>query len=289
VKRAWDEFWLARGKTTALDLFRILFAAALMAEVHTSQVKSLNAIDDGLFHLPYLAAIPTVSQPTYQLLHALQTPLLLLLALGLFARLSCATLCVIQGWLFFADRLNFRNHAYLFLLLLLLLALAPVGRSLSLPSLLRALGGRPHTFFGDRQPLTAQRLIQVQLCVAYFAAGLHKLHPAYLQGDVLRHLLHDRWPRVADGPPTALAAVACLTALVELWLPFALWRPRTRTLAVTLGIVFHLSVAVALDITVFSSVMIASYVLFFDAERPSAWLRDRARRLWGEPSPGGAP
>jgi len=288
MRRAWDEFWLARGKTTALDLFRILFAAALMAEVHTSQVKNLNAIDDGLFHLPYLQAIPTMAEPTYHLLHALQPPLLLLLALGLFPRLSCATLFAVQGWLFFADRLNFRNHAYLFLLLLLLLALAPVGRSLSLPALLRALGGRPHAFFGDRRPLTVQRLIQVQLCIAYFFAGLHKLHPAFLQGDVLRHLLHERWPRIADGPPTALAAIACAAAVFELWLPFALWHRRTRPVAVALGIVFHLSVALALDITVFSSVMIASYVLFLDPERPSAWLRDRAARLWGEPSPGGA-
>jgi len=283
--RAWQRFWLAEGSTFSLDLFRILFAAALLLEVHTSQVKSINAVDDGLFHLAYLDLLPTVGEPTYHLLHALQSPLILLLGLGLAPRLSCATLLTIQGWLFFADRLNFRNHPYLFLLLLLLLMLAPIGESLSLPALIRALGRRAHTLFGARRPLTWQRLIQVQICLTYGFAALHKLHPAFLRGDVLREVC----PAAVEWPSSLLSAMAWLTLTLELLLPLALWHRRTRLAAVLLGLPFHLAIAAILEIQVFSLVMIASYVLFFDAERPASRLRDLASRLWNAPSYRGAP
>ena len=89
LARAWNGFWFAEGPVVGLGLFRILFAGCLLAEIPTSRAKSVNAIDDGGFHLPYLDWIPAVPEAVYSLLHDLQIPLILLLALGLYARTSC--------------------------------------------------------------------------------------------------------------------------------------------------------------------------------------------------------
>ena len=274
LARAWNGFWFAEGPVFSLGLFRILFACCLLAEVPTSRVKSVNAIADGNFHLPYLDWIPAVPAAVYSLLHDLQVPLILLLALGLVARSSCAALLAIQGYLFLADQLNFRNHSYLFLLLLLLLLLSPAAETLSFRSLARARRsgvGLLRESLTVRRPLTLQRLVQVQVCLAYFLAGLHKLHPAYLRGDVLGDIL--------ESPPAVLAVLAPLTAALELWLPFGLWAKKTRPLSMLLGISFHLAVAWTLSIHVFSLVMIASYLLFLEPDSLPGLLRPRRRAL----------
>jgi hypothetical protein len=285
--RAWESFWLAEGETTALGLFRILFACCLLLEVHASQIKSVNAIDDGLFHLPYTGLISPMPESVYHALHALQPPLIALIALGLLTRLSCAALFAVQGWLFFADRLNFRNHPYLFLLVLGLLALSPAGEALSVPAAVRALREGSRRLFGGVRPLTWQRLIQLQVALAYLFAGLHKLHPAYLRGDVLRELARTEWPAAAPWPDGWLMAVAWATVAIELTLPFGLWFSKTRPACVLAGLLFHLAVAWTLGIHVFSVFMLASYLLFFNPRI----LAKRARRagvaLLGESSGAG--
>jgi len=272
--RAWNGFWFAEGPLVSLGLFRILFACCLLAEVATSRARSVNAIDDGSFHLPYLDWIPPVPAAVYQLLHDLQIPLILLFALGLFARTSGTALLAIQSYLFLVDRLNFRNHSYLFLLLLLLLLLSPAAETLSLRSWARARRsgvGWLRDSLALRRPLTFQRLIQLQVCLAYFFAGLHKLHPAYLRGDVLGDIL--------DFPPAGLAALAGLIAALELWLPCGLWMRKTRRLSILLGISFHLAIAWTLSIHVFSLAMIASYLLFLEPHTlPGLFLAGRLSR-----------
>jgi hypothetical protein len=264
LARRWHGFWFAEGPALALGLFRILFAGCLLVELGTTRVKGVNAIRGG-FHLPYLERLPLVPESTYGLLHDLQYPLILLLAAGLLARSSSAILLLIQSYLFFADQLNFRNHAYLFLLLLLLLLLSPSAETFSVRGLIRARrSGR--TWLADtlavRRPLTFQRLVQVQVCLAYFFAGLHKLHPAYLRGDVLGEVL--RLEAGATPPGWLLATLACLTVALELWLPVGLWVRKTRTFSILLGILFHLAIAWVLGIHAFSMAMVASYLLFLE-------------------------
>jgi hypothetical protein len=265
--KAWNAFWFAEGSPVALGLFRVLFGACLLAEIPTSRLKSVNALNDGLLHVPYFDLIRPVSEQTYQLLHGLQYPLIGLLMLGVSTRVACGGLLAVQGWLFLADQLNFRNHPYLFLLLLLLLMLSPAGESLSLAALIRAVRRRAGLVSGRLRPLTMQRLIQVQICIVYFFAGLHKLHAHYLEGHVLRSLL-------PGGQSDALlTGAAWATVVLELALPFGLWFKHTRAASMLVGIVFHATIAWTLDIRVFSYVMIASYLLFLDPEALARLVR----------------
>ena len=110
--------------------------------------------------------------------------------------------------------------------------------------------------------MTFQRLIQIQLCIVYLLGAVHKLHPAYLRGEVLHDQLLFELPRAAALPPSLLAALACSTVLLELALPIGLWVARTRPLCIALGILFHLTLAWIFGVVVFSCLMIAGYILF---------------------------
>jgi hypothetical protein len=282
ARAAWDRFFHAEGRPLPLALFRIAFAVALWIEVDVTRAKSLFAIAGG-FHLPYLSLLPNVSEATFHRIHDLQYPCIVLLGLGLWMRLACGALLLLQGFIFFSDWLNFRNHPYLFLLLLLVLSLSRAAEALSVRALHRAWKEhRPlgSAVYGTSGPVTFQRLIQVEICLVYFIAGLHKLTPAFLSGEVLALYVGSSaapWRPYLElflAPDAAERAQAMFqsaafqrwpavgSAAIELLLPFALWFRRTRGLAIAAGIAFHVGIALLLEISTFTIVMIASYVLF---------------------------
>jgi hypothetical protein len=199
-----------------------------------------------------------------------QYPLILLVALGLLFRPACLLLLLIQARIFFTDQLAFRNHPYFFLLVLGLLALSGAGRSVSWSAALAALRSRSLAPLAEGEgPLTIQRLIQVQVCLVYVFAALHKLHPDYLLGRVLAEQFG---AGDASWGPWFLVP-SWITVAIELWLPFALWSPRRRVAAALVGAAFHLCVAWLMEIHVFSLAMVSSYLLFFvpsSAGRPAA-------------------
>lgn len=265
LRLAWRRFWHSEQDPAPLAAFRAAFALCVMADIETSREMSVFALAGG-FHLPYLAALPHLSPGLYNFLHHVQYPLCAALAAGFFPRACAAALALAAGVLLFADQLNFRNHAYLFWLILSLLAFAPRGKG----------------------PGTIRRLIQVQVCLAYFLAGLHKLHPGFLEGQTLRHALDSWLPRsfaaeagleglvraAADFPP-ALVAAALVSAVLELTLPFALWSARWRPWAMAAGAAFHAVIGMTMDIPWFSAAMVSSYLLFLE---PAA-LKAYAPRL----------
>lgn len=287
---SWDRFWHAPAPTAALALFRAAFAACLAREVGTTLVRSRFAIDGPGFHDPYAAWIPRMDDETYFWVHLLQYPLILALGLGWAHRAAAAGLIGLSGWVFFADRLNFRNHPYFFLLVLGLLVFAPASETLSPRAALRAwrarragAGDAVRAFLGAERPRTAQRLLQVQVSLVYVVAGLHKLNPAYLDGDVLARILARSdlaglaaWAAV----PVRAAPLAWATVALELALPLGLWSRRLRPWAIAAGVLFHLGIAVAMNVVTFSAATVATYLLFVDPRGVAARV-ERALRAAG--------
>ena len=282
----WNGFWHANGSPFALALFRVLFAYCLWDEVSTTRSRSVFAIEGGGFHLPYLDFLPLLPAWLYEFVHDVQFVFIVLFGLGLFTRFSCFTLLALQSYVYFADQLHFRNHPYFFLLVLLIMLFSPAGEALALGPLIRARrtgGSMLEALMGGSHPLTMQRLIQVQLCLVYIFAGLHKLRPAFMEGAVLHRNLVRDLPDGDSGELLALfmtteqmasllatgwvfLALAWATIVLELGLPIALWPRRSRPIAILFGTLFHLSIAFIMSIHVFSYSVIASYLLFLEPE-----------------------
>lgn len=303
---SWERFWTRQGSPLSLALFRICFALVLWKEVATIKSKSRFAIEGG-FHVPYVSFIQPLSKETFEWICWLQNPLVFLLAVGLFTRFSICGLLALQGYIFFTDYLNFRNHPYFFLLVLLLLLFSPAGEALSVRSAWRSIRSRRpliEAVLGRDSPLTFQRLIQMQYCILYFYSALHKLHPAYLRGEVLATLLGrdittgssgrilgwfldaEGMERVSRffGNPHNMVLPAVLTVVIEMGLPFTLWSRKLRPFALLVGVLFHLNIAVMMNIMAFSLAMIAGYLLFLEPETlPGLVQRMAGKRPEREP------
>jgi hypothetical protein len=290
---AWDRFFFAERSAVSLALFRIAFAAALLIELPVSWSRNVSAVSSTAFHLPYLAAIPLIPLGLYHALHLVQAPLILLLGAGIWMRPACLWLLGVQGWIFFADALNFRNHPYLFLWILVLLAISPASSALSLRPGSKRDGSRG---IGAGRPITIQRLLQIQICLVYLIAGVQKIHPHYFSGEVIA-LHHRELEPLRDwllggvlgrealqalqrflAAPSTWVLPSYLTVAAELGLPLALWWPRVRPAAIAVGVAFHVAIALSLGIYEFSIVMTASYLLFLDPDAVGRWLLLRQSR-----------
>jgi hypothetical protein len=294
---AWDGFWYREGSTLLMSIFRILFGMCLYREVGTSHSKNVHGIaDPNYFHLPYASWIPLIPEGWYDSLHNLQVVLIVLFIAGLFYRFATTSLLLVQAWIFFSDHLNFRNHPYVFLLVLLAMVFAPAADALSVRALWRAFRDGRERILGGTAPLTFQRLIQVQICISYLYAGLHKLNPSFLGGHVLADNLPDSAPdELRDwgllranemdaveawlSEPTNLMPFAIGSAVLELGLPILLWT-RYRAWAYAAACSFHLGIGLTMNIWAFSMAMIAADLLFFDADSLRAWV---ARRILKSP------
>ena len=287
--RAWQRFWHPEGSTLSLGLFRIAFAYCLFREVSVTRIKSLFAIEGG-FHLPY-PSVPTfihpISEETFHLVQTMQLSLIVLLGLGLLMRPAIIGLLMLQGFIFFSDALNFRNHPYFFLLVLILLLFSHADESVSFKSIQRMYRDRQFSIealIGPTRSMTFQRLIMVQVCLVYFLAGLQKINLAFLDGSVLSQVMarrSDDWGELLatilsgetavrvqaillSHEAAAIAAVA--TLMLEIILPFSLWYRKTRVSSFIVGILFHLSIATFMNINEFSYAMIGTYLLFLEPD-----------------------
>ncbi len=294
MARLWNTFWFRRDSTVPLGLFRILFALALFHELDITLDRSVFAIEGG-FHLPYVSVLGPVSAQLYEWIQRIQIVPIVLLGLGLWTRWAIGALLVLQGYVFFADQLNFRNEPYFFLLLLLLLLCSSCDEALSLKRVLRKRRGvsiPDDGYLGPIRPLTAQRLIQVQVSLVYFYAALHKMNGWFLSGkglvdflsvDLLQGFSGDLLRAVLTEPtldslvgvtsdPGVMRWIAYLTVSAELFLACGLWFRRTRPFAIAIGIGLHASIALFLKSATFSLAMIASYLLFLEPTRVAGWL-----------------
>lgn len=177
-----------------------------------------------------------------------------LLMTGRRLRLGAALGLACFGYAFVANRVAYTNNQYL-LLVMLGWCLVATGRDRSVTRL-------------------ATRLLQLFVASIYLVAGLTKLTPIWLSGQVLRDALYGyqavyvRWIDVDRMPVFQVAAIG--TVLLETALAFALFHPRARRFAIPLGIAFHVSIELLMPVRSFSYLMMGSYVLFAGTERRRA-------------------
>ncbi|MDH5420461.1 MAG: HTTM domain-containing protein [Acidimicrobiia bacterium] len=157
------------------------------------------------------------------------------------------------------DQQGYSNHLYLLTILVGLLTLSRPGGAWSFD--LRRM----------KEPVTSLLwplvLMKVQISVVYFFAAFTKLHEEYLTGRVLAGQLGGlvvlpeqlRVPRI-------LMVLAISSVVVEAFLAVYLWHPEKRFMAVGAGVLLHGVIPFVmqpfLQLTVFSSMMLSSYLLF---------------------------
>ncbi len=196
---------------------------------------------------------------------------ILLLFVGLFSRMNAV--CVYIWLISFQHRANIilDGEDSVFRLLGFILIFMPIGAAYSLDSILARRAGKPRITTGPVWPL---RLMQFQMTLIYLSAALEKLSGEdWRSGYALYYVtrLDDSFGKFPL-PASLLNSLTLLQLLTwtvmtfEFSLPFALWYPRTRRIALVCAVIFHLTIEYSMNLFLFHWIMLVGLLSFLQQE-----------------------
>lgn len=132
---------------------------------------------------------------------------------------------------------------------------------------------------------TMVRMAQVHLSVIYFYTGVEKLRGAsWWEGSSLWFVFNNQQMTSFNMEwtvhmPSILALIAHLTVLFEIFFIPLVFNSKTKFYILTVGLFFHLGIALVLGLWAFSAIMLAPYFLFVTSDE---WkiLRQRLGHRW---------
>src|ERR1700722_7467730 len=300
---AWNRFFFARQSPVPISLFRIAYGVSVIATLlllHSDwlswfgthawiSLSTMQTIEPGR-RLNLFAIIPQ-NDAWIEALFWVFLASATMLTVGLFARVNSVIvfLCLAsiqQRNLFITHGGDtFLRVAGFFLMF------APTGAALSLDRLISIWRGKQDASIPPQsQRPWAQRMIQIQLAVLYFAAFYSKvMSPAWLNGAALYYIYHLEAFRRFPVPawfyyPTMLKLGSWSAIAIEFSLATLVWIKKLRYIVLALGLLLHLWLEYSLNISLFQWDVLSAYVLFVDpadALRTWGWIR---RRVVGSPA-----
>jgi hypothetical protein len=245
------------------------------------------------FHIPLIPEAWLPGRSSYTLLLGLQALASVCAFVGICPREALFIASSLGLYFLCCDRLQYHNNRYALLLLGFLLAFTPCDRSFLL------VRGRRHTLAREQRlgPTFARRLFQIQVSLIYLGSTAGKLFDADWRSGQVLFMRFGQAPEICaqHGHPLPAWVIAILTtpwfasfaakaAIVsELFIAFGIWLPRTRRLALWLGLIFHVSIELSSSVELFSWLMIASYFAFVVPEvreRRLEFIPVSARARW---------
>ncbi len=271
--------WMQRPVDPApLVIFRVAFglmmAAAAVRFLAKGWVETQYIDPDFHFRYYLFQWIPELPGGWLYLVFAAQIVAALLIAAGWRYRVATIAFFVSFSYVELLDQATYLNHYYFISLVGFLLIVLPLHRWSSLDA-------RRGDMRGEPWPARWIALVlQVQIALVYFFAGIAKLNSDWLfEAQPLGIWLAARsgFPvlGVLFDQPWSAYLMSWAGAAFDLSIPFLLFWRRSRPWAYVAIVGFHLTTALLFPIGVFPWVMILSTLVFFDAEdfaRARRWM-----------------
>ncbi|MES1178623.1 MAG: HTTM domain-containing protein [Myxococcales bacterium] len=280
LRAAWSRLFSEERDAYVLGLLRLALSALIF--VHCGRLLlelQHNGYFADFFFVPIVPASWVPSRSAYELLLGGEAVAAACAFLGWWPREALLGASSIGLFVLLCDRLQYHNNRYALLILGWLLAFTPCDRSfrlarrpLRLPEAARI------------APTFARRLFQVQVSLVYLGSAFGKLLDSDWRGGqvLLLRFLKTAEICAQHGFPlpawlaqlfasalfASLAAKAAIAT--ELFIAIGAWLPRTRRLALWVGVLFHFWIEVSARVELFSWLMWASYFAFVTPE-----LRER--------------
>lgn len=302
--RQLDRWWFGYGSPTSLGLYRILMGTIVFLNLMMltgdwaawfgekgympawlGMQLAGNKVETGLgFDVTRVNLIGGVTDPRVTIpFFAFAVVLSVLTAVGLFSRVSAFLLALFLVSLHHRDTTILHGGDTAMRMGVLYLAVSPCGRACSLDRLLRLRKGEESG--PVEAPLYGQRLVQFNMGLIYFTTVWAKLFgPHWRDGTAtwyparLAEFYRFPVPRFANDLPmvylTTYGTIATEFSLATL----VFFRP-TRKYVLLAGVLLHGFIEYAMNIPLFSFLMISSYVCQYDGEEVAGFCRRLGERL----------
>lgn len=281
LQKVWESFFFAPQSPSPIALFRILYGICVSMTLILLHSDWLN----------WLGVHAWVSEDTMKVIEPgarinlftlipqndswitgffwFSLAFAILLTIGLWTRISSIVVfvCLVsiqqRALLITHGGDRFLRIAGFFLMF------APAGAALSLDRVIRVRKKHEGRAVEPRAPW-AQRMIQFQLALLYFASFLWKLKGhTWLDGTALYYALHFHQVRQFPLPSwfqnTAILKLASwLTLALEFSLGTLIWVKRFRYYLLAAGLLFHLGLEYVFNFPMFQWDVLSAYVLFIE-------------------------
>ena len=257
---------------SSLGLFRILFGILMFWQLQRLFTYIVEELPKSQFFLTYdffhWVKIGTTTQMSI-LFYALFASCICI-SLGFFYRTATATLFFGWTYIFLLCRGHYNNHYYLLCLIPLLMFFTKADSWGSLKAFWNDKKGKTNDY---QIPYWQLFILQFQIFIVYFYGGISKINSEWLQAYPMKIWLYDKQdiPMVgsfisSDIGPYFLSYGGLI---FDLLIAFALFHKTTRHYAIIFILFFHITNHFFWNIGIFPWFMIATTLLFFDADLPN--------------------
>ncbi len=273
----WQNSLFKSVDASSLGLFRILFGILMTWQsfvVFNDRFVEENFIK-AYYHFPFslfeFLHLPMLSPGLTGFLFALVGVGAILITIGLFFRIACLIFLISFGYIFLAEKGFYNDYHYLILLINFLLLISNADRWPSLINL------RRHQPAKSAVPFWQIFLLRMQVVIVYFYAGVSKLNWDWLiKGEPLHRILSHQTFLGHSCDPLWLALFLSYGGIImDFILAFLLLTGRGRTFAFMGVLLFNLvNEWIFKDIELFPLLMIVTFVIFLEPQRPrEIWER----------------
>lgn len=275
--KLWDKFLFQPVSSLNIAIFRIVFGflsflnAAMMFPDRRHWFGIDSVLGTGQFSTPGQLNILTPFSASSGGLDLWFGALILIsffVIIGFFTRISLVILWMMIVSMHHANILILHSGDTLLRIISFFMIFTPAGACLSVDSLRKRNG----LFYAPLCAPWAQRILQIQLCIVYFATVYWKLkgsawNDGTAVGNVLNLLEFKRFP-IPDFMRSAAASelLTGATAVFEMSFPVLVWFKDTRKLALLVGLCFHLGIEWSMNIQLFQPTILSLYLLFVSPE-----------------------
>jgi hypothetical protein len=251
------------GSLRAVAILRAMVGAIALLHL----MPFLRAMKYGIyyadyFYVPYASWYPELPRTAYFVALSLCAVTAAMMTLGVLARAATIYTAAFVTYNFLLSQTHFHHNRTFLVIVLCGLALLP---SMQLR--------------GDsRGRLWPVYWLRFEHAVIYLASGFSKLiDPDWWGGAVtLKRVLWfqpqmqkrgvPEWLIDVVSDPTVHYLFAKVAIVTELFIGIALWFPRTRLMAIWVGIAFHIGIEIAASVQVFSYLCVAAMLLWVTPE-----------------------
>jgi len=287
--KTWIELIIKRldtpTDTASVVLLRIVFGLLMFWEMvifyYNGWIRELYARPQFHFQYEWFQWLRPLPEEAIYLLFASLALLSLMIALGLFYRISTLLFFLGYSYFFLVERAIYNNHYYLICLLSFMLILAPLNRSWSLDVLRGAVA---HT---DKLPALWLWIFRLHMGIVYFYGGIAKFDHDWLNGLATRKLMGEGNQGTFLEPLMQYEWVPYFYAwsgmLFDLLIPFLMLWKQTRNVTFVAVIIFHTNNNFVFSIGVFPVLASMLTLIYFDAGFPRKIIPGKIKKwLSGE-------
>ena len=245
--------------------FGLLMLFSLLRFFYKGWITELYIEPQYFFSYYGLEWIKPFSSPYIYFLFGICAISALFIAIGMFYRISTWVFFLTFTYIELMDKANYLNHYYLVSMLSFLLIFLPANRAYSIDVKLFP------NIFRKEVPYYMVLILKLQIVSVYFFGGLCKIKYDWLfLAQPLKIWLSSSSHWFLIGPIFAQEWAAYLFSwgamLMDLSLPFLLFKKKTRVFGFTVACIFHLLTHLLFYIGMFPFIMTASILIFLEPE-----------------------